>query len=87
MGSFLRDVVKKNDATRNFRLMAPDEFESNRWNNVFEATERQFTGEVEPYDSHQAHQGRVMEVLSEHMCEGWLEGYLAHRPPRIFHQL
>ena len=76
MGSLLRDVVVKNSESRNFRLFAPDEFESNRWNNVFEATERQFTGEVESYDSHLAHQGRVMEVLSEHMCQGWLEGYL-----------
>jgi len=76
MGEFLRDVVKANAPERNFRLVAPDEFESNRWNKVFEATERQFTGEVEPYDSHQAHVGRVMEVLSEHMCQGWLEGYL-----------
>ncbi|MDQ6677043.1 MAG: phosphoketolase family protein, partial [Acidobacteriota bacterium] len=73
---FLRDVVKANAAERNFRLVAPDEFESNRWNMVFDVTERQFTGEVEPYDSHQAHEGRVMEVLSEHLCEGWLEGYL-----------
>ncbi|MDQ6678645.1 MAG: phosphoketolase family protein, partial [Acidobacteriota bacterium] len=65
MGGFLRDVVKANAAERNFRLVAPDEFESNRWNMVFDVTERQFTGEVEPYDSHQAHEGRVMEVLSE----------------------
>jgi len=76
MGTFLRDIVKANQSARNFRLMAPDEFLSNRWNAVFEATERQFTGEIEPTDDHIALEGRVMEVLSEHLCQGWLEGYL-----------
>src|SRR6185437_9423069 len=63
-------------AERNFRLMSPDELLSNRLGAVFEATSRQFDGELLPEDEFQAHDGRVMEVLSEHLCEGWLEGYL-----------
>ncbi len=76
LGQFLRDVMKLNADRRNFRLFGPDETNSNRLSAVFEATERQFDGEIEPTDEHQAHDGRVMEVLSEHLCEGWLEGYL-----------
>ncbi len=76
MGMFLRDVIKLNAEARNFRLMGPDETESNRLGNCFEVTNRQFTGEIYKTDEHQAHQGRVMEILSEHMCQGWLEGYL-----------
>jgi len=56
--------------------MGPDETASNRLNAVFEATDRIFTGEIYPDDDHIANSGRVMEVLSEHMCQGWLEGYL-----------
>jgi xylulose-5-phosphate/fructose-6-phosphate phosphoketolase len=74
MGSFLRDVVRLND--RNFRLMGPDETASNRLDNVFEATDRVWMEKIEPYDVHLARSGRVMEVLSEHLCQGWLEGYL-----------
>jgi xylulose-5-phosphate/fructose-6-phosphate phosphoketolase len=76
MGSYLRDVVRLNAQARNFRLMGPDETSSNRLDNVFEATERVWMEKIEPYDVHLARQGRVMEVLSEHLCQGWLEGYL-----------
>jgi xylulose-5-phosphate/fructose-6-phosphate phosphoketolase len=74
LGGFLRDVIEANPD--NFRLFGPDETDSNRLSAVFEATDRQFAGELLPTDEHQAAQGRVMEVLSEHLCEGWLEGYL-----------
>jgi len=74
LGAFLRDVIKRNPD--NFRLMGPDETESNRLSAVFEVTSRVFTGEILPTDEHIARDGRVMEVLSEHMCQGWLEGYL-----------
>jgi len=69
-GQFLRDVIKRNPTT--FRLFGPDETDSNRLSPVFEATDRQFLGEILPTDEHQADEGRVMEVLSEHLCEGWL---------------
>ncbi|HEX5432772.1 MAG TPA: phosphoketolase family protein, partial [Candidatus Angelobacter sp.] len=76
LGRFLRDVIKLNKETRNFRIMGPDETESNRLGAVFEATDRILEARILPTDVHVAHDGRVMEVLSEHMCEGWLEGYL-----------
>ena len=76
MGKFLRDVIKLNEKTRNFRVMGPDETESNRLSALFEVTNRIFTGEINDNDEHLSHDGRVMEVLSEHMCQGWLEGYL-----------
>jgi len=76
LGKFLRDVVKLNAEGRNFRLMGPDETSSNRLDAVFEATDRVWMEGIEPYDVHLAHDGRVMEVLSEHLCQGWLEGYL-----------
>ena len=76
LGRFLRDVMKLNAETRNFRIMGPDETESNRLGAVFEATDRILEAEILPTDVHVTHDGRVMEVLSEHMCEGWLEGYL-----------
>ena len=76
LGSYLRDLVRLNVQGRNFRLMGPDETSSNRLDNVFEATDRVWMEEIEPYDVHLAPQGRVMEVLSEHLCQGWLEGYL-----------
>lgn len=76
MGEFLRDVVKLNAEARNFRIMGPDETASNRLDAVFEATERVWMEPIEPYDVHLAQDGRVMEVLSEHLCQGWLEGYL-----------
>jgi xylulose-5-phosphate/fructose-6-phosphate phosphoketolase len=76
LGKFLRDVVKLNADARNFRIMGPDETASNRLDAVFEATQRVWMESIEPYDVHLAHEGRVMEVLSEHLCQGWLEGYL-----------
>jgi xylulose-5-phosphate/fructose-6-phosphate phosphoketolase len=74
LGAFLRDIIRANPA--NFRLFGPDETESNRLGAVFEATDRQWEAAILPTDEHQEPQGRVMEVLSEHLCEGWLEGYL-----------
>jgi xylulose-5-phosphate/fructose-6-phosphate phosphoketolase len=75
-GKFLRDVMKLNLASRNFRIFSPDETASNRWNDVFDATDRDSTAEVLPTDDHVSPDGRVMEMLSEHQCQGWLEGYL-----------
>ncbi len=74
LGDFLRDVITRNGST--FRLFGPDETASNRLGNVFEVTDRAWNAEVEPGDDHLAPDGRVMEVLSEHLCQGWLEGYL-----------
>ena len=76
MGTFLRDVMNLNAESKNFRVMSPDETASNRWNALFEVTNRESTAEIVPIDDHVAPDGRVMEVLSEHMCQGWLEGYL-----------
>jgi xylulose-5-phosphate/fructose-6-phosphate phosphoketolase len=73
-GHFIRDVVKLNPKT--FRVFSPDETNSNRWNAVFEVTDRCSTAEILPTDDHVAPDGRVMEMLSEHQCQGWLEGYL-----------
>jgi xylulose-5-phosphate/fructose-6-phosphate phosphoketolase len=70
----IRDVLKSNPRT--FRIFSPDETNSNRWNAVFEVTNRCSTAEILPGDDHVAPDGRVMEMLSEHQCEGWLEGYL-----------
>src|SRR5271165_5814080 len=74
LGTWLRDVIKANPS--NFRLLGPDETASNRLDNVFEVTGKVFEGEIIPGDNFLSRDGRVMEVLSEHMCEGWLEGYL-----------
>ena len=74
LGSYLRDVILGNPD--NFRIMGPDETASNRLGNVFEVTNRAWMAEREPGDDHLAADGRVMEILSEHLCEGWLEGYL-----------
>ncbi len=76
MGQYLRDIIRLNADRRNFRIMGPDETASNRLSAVFEATDRVTAGEIRPGDDHLAHEGRVMEVLSEHLCQGWLEGYL-----------
>ena len=73
-GQFIRDVIKLNPA--NFRVFSPDETASNRWGAVFEVTNRCSTADITPLDDHVAPDGRVMEMLSEHQCEGWLEGYL-----------
>jgi xylulose-5-phosphate/fructose-6-phosphate phosphoketolase len=74
LGTYLRDVVKMNPD--NFRIMGPDETVSNRLGAVLEATDRAWDAQTVPGDDHLAPDGRVMEVLSEHLCEGWLEGYL-----------
>ena len=74
LGEYLRDVIKMNPD--NFRLFSPDETSSNRLGAVFEVTDRCFVGQTIPIDDHVSPNGRVMEVLSEHLCEGWLEGYL-----------
>jgi xylulose-5-phosphate/fructose-6-phosphate phosphoketolase len=76
MGSFLRDVMKANADTRNFRVFSPDENNSNRLDDVLEATNRAWDAETLPDDDHLAPDGRVMEILSEHTIQGWLEGYL-----------
>jgi xylulose-5-phosphate/fructose-6-phosphate phosphoketolase len=75
-GGFIRDVMKNNARQRNFRAFSPDEMASNRWDAVFDVTDRCSVAEILPGDDHVAPDGRAMEVLSEHMCEGWLEGYL-----------
>src|SRR3984957_6405501 len=74
LGDWLRDVIKANPS--NFRLFGPDETASNRLQDVFEVTNRAFDGQIIEGDDHLAPDGRVIEVLSEHMCQGWLEGYL-----------
>jgi len=76
MGGFLRDVMKLNWDRRNFRIFGPDETASNRLTHLFDITERTSTAEIYKTDDHISPDGRVMEVLSEHLCEGWLEGYL-----------
>jgi xylulose-5-phosphate/fructose-6-phosphate phosphoketolase len=76
LGRFLRDVMKMNMDRRNFRVFGPDETASNRLDALFEVTNRAWMAESEPGDDHLASDGRVMEILSEHTCQGWLEGYL-----------
>ncbi|HWF04798.1 MAG TPA: phosphoketolase family protein [Candidatus Angelobacter sp.] len=76
LGRFLRDVMKLNLESANFRVMGPDETDSNRLSALFEVTDRTSEAEILPNDDHVGRNGRVMEILSEHMCQGWLEGYL-----------
>jgi xylulose-5-phosphate/fructose-6-phosphate phosphoketolase len=76
MGRFLRDVMKLNLESRNFRLFSPDENNSNRWQDVLEVTKRTWVAELLEGDDKLSPDGRVMEMLSEHQCQGWLEGYL-----------
>jgi xylulose-5-phosphate/fructose-6-phosphate phosphoketolase len=76
LGEFLRDVTRLNSSSRNFRVMGPDETASNRLSALFDVTDRVSTAEILQSDEHVSVDGRVMEVLSEHMCQGWLEGYL-----------
>ena len=76
LGKYLRDVFKLNAQTRNFRMFGPDETSSNRLDAVFEATTRAWVAETRANDPQLTPDGRVMEVLSEHQCQGWLEGYL-----------
>ncbi len=76
LGVFLRDVMKLNANTKNFRLFGPDETASNRLDGVFQVTARMLMEPILPTDENLSHDGRVLEMLSEHMCQGWLEGYL-----------
>jgi xylulose-5-phosphate/fructose-6-phosphate phosphoketolase len=76
LGNWLRDVVRLNAEQRNFRLFGPDETASNRLGAVLEVTDKVWQAEIEPVDEHLGREGRVMEILSEHTCQGWLEGYL-----------
>ncbi len=76
LGQYLKDVFSENEDRRNFRLFGPDETASNRLGDVFKVTSKVFTDEILSTDDNISHDGRVMEVLSEHMCQGWLEGYL-----------
>ncbi|HEU4550860.1 MAG TPA: phosphoketolase family protein [Rhizomicrobium sp.] len=76
LGKYLRDVMAMNRAQKNFRLFGPDETASNRLDAVYQVTGKQWMAETGPDDTDLSQDGRVMEVLSEHMCQGWLEGYL-----------
>ncbi|SFO00080.1 phosphoketolase family protein [Nitrosospira briensis] len=76
MGKLLRDIMKLNLDSRNFRIMGPDETSSNRLSALFEVTDRTWVAQTLPEDEHLSPDGRVMEILSEHTCQGWLEGYL-----------
>ncbi len=76
LGKYLRDVIRLNEETANFRIFCPDEMTSNRLNAVFEATSRQFAWPTDPRDDFMGKSGRVIEMLSEHNCQGWLQGYL-----------
>lgn len=76
MGAFLRDVMKENADKKNFRIFGPDETASNRWDDVFTETSRVWMEKILPEDTNLSQDGRVMEILSEHTCQGWLEGYL-----------
>lgn len=75
LGKMIRDLFKRSAKSRNFRLFCPDETNSNRLGDVFEVENRCSTGPIIPMDDHVSPDGRVMEVLSEHLCQGWLEGY------------
>ncbi len=76
LGKFLRDVMKLNSESKNFRVFGPDENASNRLEALYEATDKQWMEQILPVDEHLSRDGRVLEILSEHMCQGWLEGYL-----------
>ena len=76
LGTFLRDVMKLNIDKKNFRLFGPDETASNRLEAVYEVSGKEWMADLEEVDVNLSVDGRVMEVLSEHLCEGWLEGYL-----------
>jgi xylulose-5-phosphate/fructose-6-phosphate phosphoketolase len=76
LGTFLRDIMRRNAESKNFRVFGPDETASNRLDALFEVTNKITMEPIEPTDEHLSRDGRVMEVLSEHMCQGWLEGYL-----------
>ncbi|MCL5278816.1 MAG: phosphoketolase family protein [Planctomycetes bacterium] len=76
LGYFLRDVMKMNLERRNFRVFGPDETASNRLDAIYEVSDKMWEAGIEPVDEHLSENGRVMEILSEHTCQGWLEGYL-----------
>jgi xylulose-5-phosphate/fructose-6-phosphate phosphoketolase len=76
LGKFLRDVMRLNKDAKNFRVFGPDETASNRLDAIYETTDKVLMEPLLPTDEHLSTEGRVMEVLSEHMCQGWLEGYL-----------
>src|SRR5215203_2593386 len=76
LGAWLRDVMRANESTSNFRVFGPDETASNRLSRLFDVTDRAWFAERHEGDDHVAPDGRVMEILSEHLCQGWLEGYL-----------
>jgi xylulose-5-phosphate/fructose-6-phosphate phosphoketolase len=76
LGQYLRDVFRLNAAKANFRLFGPDETASNRLDDVYQVTKKEWMAEIAPVDVDLDRDGRVMEVLSEHLCQGWLEGYL-----------
>lgn len=76
LGRYLRELMVRNIGHRNFRLFGPDETESNKLGDVYDVTDKQWSATILPTDKHLARDGRVMEVLSEHLCQGWLEGYL-----------
>ncbi|MCA0255392.1 MAG: phosphoketolase family protein [Proteobacteria bacterium] len=76
LGDYLREALKLNAAEKNLRIFGPDETASNRLQSVFDVTDRVWMADILPTDDHLATEGRVMEVLSEHLCQGWLEGYL-----------
>jgi xylulose-5-phosphate/fructose-6-phosphate phosphoketolase len=84
LGTWLRDVMRANQAAGNFRVFGPDETASNRLGGVFEATDRVWIAERRDGDDHLSPDGRVMEILSEHLCQGWLEGYLLSGRHGIF---
>ncbi len=75
-GNYIREVMSLNLDTKNFLIFSPDENSSNRWGDVMKVTNRRFLGEIFPYDDHLSPDGRIFEMLSEHQCQGWLEGYL-----------
>jgi len=76
VGSYFAEVIRRNQEARNFRIVAPDELESNRLGSVLEATSRQYNWPIPAEAEHTTRDGRVLEILSEHMCQGWLEGYI-----------
>ena len=86
LGGYLRDVFKLNEGNKNFRVFSPDEAMSNRLYRMFEVENRDFNAKILPYDDKLAKDGRIMDsFLSEHMCEGWLEGYILTGRHGLFH--
>src|SRR3546814_5511911 len=84
LGGWLREVMRADENERSFRLFGPDETASNRLQDVYEVTDKVWQAEIRDVDEHLARSGRVMEILSEHTCQGWLEGYLLTGRPGLF---